>query len=480
MNFKILLRRLTAALAAMMILMTSAQAEAFTAIVTAKSTKLYADEACTWNIDSLPMATVVTVNSSENGVAKITLSDDREGYASEKDIKSIKSLAKPAAAAKNTYAYKSASTSAKSVKVKKGTQLNVLATNGSWAMVEKSGAIAYMKKSHLTMKDAAEKEETPEKDENIIETAQATINRNTYVYQKASTSSKKLKVKKGMEVTLLTVDVKWAKIQNGSAVAYIKTEYLTVTEPEKDPETEPEEKDENGTVLIETFSAKVTADSLRVYEKANTDSTCLGSVKKGTVVTVHAYNSNGWAYIELNGSKGYAQISGMERVDTSIPETQPTPEPDAKDYINDESLSVEKRVYLFLTREMGLNTAAACGVLANIEKESSFRVTAGSYDGGYGLVQWTGGRNTRLQNWCAEKGYAHDTLEGQLWYLKYELEGSYKKTLTYLKGVANAPEGAYDAGYYFCYNFEVPANRATRSVQRGNLAKDSYWQKYAA
>ena len=90
--------------------------------------------------------------------------------------------------------------------------------------------------------------------------------------------------------------------------------------------------------------------------------TMLEDMKKGKIVTVHAYNSNGWAYIELDGSKGYAQISDMERVDTSIPESEPTKAPDVKDYINDESLSVEKRVYLFLTQELGLNTAAACGV----------------------------------------------------------------------------------------------------------------------
>ena len=478
MNFKNLMRRLAALLASMTILIASANAEAFSAIVTAKSMKLYADEACTWNIDALPMATRVTVESSANGVARITVGD-REAYAAEKDMESIKSLAKPATANKNTYAYRSASTSSKSVKVKKGTKLNVLLTKGSWSLVERKGALAYMKKSHLTLAGGGDAQEEPN-EEVIVETAQATVNRNTYVYQKPSTSSKKLKVKKGMKVTLLTVDGKWAKVQNGSAVAYMNKDHLTVVEPEKDPETEPEVEAEDGTILIETFSAKVTADSMRVYEKASKDSTCLGSVKKGRIVTVHAYNSNGWAYIELDGSRGYALISDMERVEENAPETEPTPVPDAKDYINDESLSVEKRVFLFLTREMGLNTAGACGVLANIEKESSFRVTAGSYDGGYGLVQWTGGRNTRLRNWCAENGYDHATLEGQLWFLKYELEGSYKKILTYLRGVADAPEGAYDAGYYFCYNFEVPANRAVRSVQRGNLAKDSYWVKYTA
>lgn len=471
MNFKKFVRRAAAFMAAMVILISSAQAESFSAIVTSKNMKVYADEARTWNIGSLPMTTVVTVESYANGVAKITVGD-HEGYAAVSDMAAIASLAKAATVNRDTYVYQSASAKSKSLKVRKGMALNVLATNGQWAMVENSGAIAYMNKAHLTMK--ADEEESSDET-----TTKATINRSTYVYQKPSTSSKKLKVKKGMEVVLVAVNGQWAKVQNGTAVAYMKKDHLTVVEPEEDSTEEPDATDEDGTILIETFSAKVVADSMRVYSKADTGSTCLGSVKKGTVVTVHAYNSNGWAYIELNGNKGYAQISNLERVDTSLPEAEPTQTPTVDSYISDESLSVEKRIFLFLTQEMGLNTAGACGVLANIEKESSFRVTAASYDGGYGIVQWTGGRNTRLKNWCKEKGYDYKTLDGQLWYLKYELEGSYKKILTYLKGVENSPAGAYDAGYYFCYNFKIPANRATRSVQRGNLAKDSYWQKYA-
>jgi len=113
-----------------------------------------------------------------------------------------------------------------------------------------------------------------------------------------------------------------------------------------------------------------------------------------------------------------------------------------------------------------------------VEKECSFRVTAASYDGGYGIVQWTASRNTRLKNWCKSKGYDYKTLEGQLWYLKYELENHYTKIYKYMQSVANTPAGAYEAGYYFCYNFEIPANRAANSVARGNLAKDKYWQRY--
>ena len=40
-----------------------------------------------------------------------------------------------------------------------------------------------------------------------------------------------------------------------------------------------------------------------------------------------------------------------------------------------ERLAVEREVYDFLTGELNLSTAAACGVLANIEHESNFQPT---------------------------------------------------------------------------------------------------------
>ena len=128
---------------------------------------------------------------------------------------------------------------------------------------------------------------------------------------------------------------------------------------------------------------------------------------------------------------------------------------------------------------MGLNSAAACGILSNIYYESSFRPTALNSSGGsYGICQWTGSRKTRLQNYCKNNGYDYTTLTGQLYYLKYELENHYTATLRYMRGVSNSASGAYDAGYYWCYHFEVPANRASVSVKRGNRARDTYWSKY--
>lgn len=140
--------------------------------------------------------------------------------------------------------------------------------------------------------------------------------------------------------------------------------------------------------------------------------------------------------------------------------------------------TTEGKIYNYLTGTMGLNTAGACGILANIEKESNFGVTKKEVGGGgYGLVQWTGGRLTNLKNWCNENDKKYDSLDGQLGFLAHELNNSYSSTLQKLKAVDNTETGAYQAGYYFCYNYERPANYVKRSQERGELAK-TYFNKY--
>lgn len=142
-------------------------------------------------------------------------------------------------------------------------------------------------------------------------------------------------------------------------------------------------------------------------------------------------------------------------------------------------------VYKFLTNELGFNSAAACGIMANIEHESNFDSTGVIVDSNGllsgGLCQWNGSRFSSLKNFCNKNGYDYLSVKGQLKYLEYELSSNYYKHIyNYLKGVSNSSSGAYDAAYYWCYYFEVPQNRATSAKQRGNSAKNSYWPKYSS
>lgn len=136
----------------------------------------------------------------------------------------------------------------------------------------------------------------------------------------------------------------------------------------------------------------------------------------------------------------------------------------------------EKKAFTFFTETMGLNPAAACGIMANINAESGFTPDITGGGGSYGICQWLGVRKTRLQNWCSRKGYNYTTLNGQLRFLQYELKTYFPSVNNYLKNVGNTASGAYKAAYYFCYYFEAPANPSSTSAYRGSLAKSTYWK----
>ena len=73
----------------------------------------------------------------------------------------------------STRAYKSASTSSRSVGVAKGTKLTLLSTSGSWAKVSYKGKTGYIPLKYL----------------NATTRIPAYVNKNTYVYKSASSSS---------------------------------------------------------------------------------------------------------------------------------------------------------------------------------------------------------------------------------------------------------------------------------------------------
>ncbi|MBR3928912.1 MAG: hypothetical protein IKJ65_07935 [Clostridia bacterium] len=284
------------------------------------------------------------------------------------------------------------------------------------------------------------------------------------VYSKPSYSASHVTVKKGTTMYLLQYENSiCAMVEKDGNIGYIHVDDIKKVAPAA---VEKEETAVSG-ITYENFQARVKSSSVKVYAKASTSSKYLGSVKKGVVVNVSAYGK-GWAYIELNGNKGYAKISGLERIY------------DQNSYLTDASLTNEQIVYQFIVKEMKLNKAAACGIIANIKYESGFRTDAlGDNGRSYGICQWFSTRWNRLTTFCAKNGYSPDTLEGQLWFMKYELEKHYPMVLNYLKNnVFENEQGAYDAAWYFCYHYEGPANRASVSKTRANYAKNTVWDRY--
>lgn len=162
-----------------------------------------------------------------------------------------------------------------------------------------------------------------------------------------------------------------------------------------------------------------------------------------------------------------------------------TTEPDI--YISEQAGNQNaSTIFSFLTKNCGFNSAAACGILANIECESGFNPNIwGDKDTSYGICQWHGPRLAAMQNWCSQNGYSWQTLTGQMYYLRQELSANNSAYLyngltikNMMRGCANTSDGAYDAGYTWCYHYEVPADKNGVSSARGNKARSKYWPQF--
>ena len=146
-----------------------------------------------------------------------------------------------------------------------------------------------------------------------------------------------------------------------------------------------------------------------------------------------------------------------------------------------EEISVQQIVYDYLTEELELCPAAAAGIMGNVMIECGFdpdlEVIDTNDKPSYGLMMWNGSRYESLKKWCAENGYEKSDPEGQLGWLKWELNNTEKKAYRLMKEIPNTIEGAARAAILWASDFE----RCTRTSYglRVYYALNNYWQKYA-
>ncbi len=362
--------------------------------------------------------------------------------------------------------YENADLSGRSAKIEKYAIVTLVSASGGVSKVEYKGYTGYMDSSAIGAIDTS----------SSIEAVFAVDGR---AYELATTSSKSVKVSAGTTVNVLLAANGCALIEKNGYLCYTRVRYLTAVGDSADPTPEPTSSPTvsptatatpEPEVVYEEFDAIVTDASLKIYASVKSGAEVIGTLAKDTVVTVTAYTDS-VARVSYGGGVGYCLVSGLTKY--------VAPDPTADDVFADSSLSNEEKIFYFLVYEMDFNTAGACGVLANIDCESGFRPTAvNSSSGAYGICQWLGGRKTNLQNYCASNGYDSDSLEGQLWFLKYELTNKYPSVLSSMKSVDDSAQGAYDAGYHWCYYFEIPGNRSSTSAKRGAIARDEFWPEY--
>lgn len=120
-----------------------------------------------------------------------------------------------------------------------------------------------------------------------------------------------------------------------------------------------------------------------------------------------------------------------------------------------EITDVEPYVYQYL-RNSGFTKEGACAVMGIIKAESGFNPNAENpNDGGFGLIQWTYGRRTNLENWCSQNGLDYRTKEAQMKFFVYELQAVYSNSAGYAYPVYETLVSSNDLSYcvemFFCH-----------------------------
>ena len=129
--------------------------------------------------------------------------------------------------------YRTASSSADHVKMKKGTEVTVTAVKGKWAKVKVSGKTGYMPTKYLSKtsssKSGSAKSSSSSSSKKSASRTAAYVSKDTYVYKKASSSSSKRAISANTKVYVVGKSDGWCKVQNssGSATGYVKSGCLS-------------------------------------------------------------------------------------------------------------------------------------------------------------------------------------------------------------------------------------------------------------
>ena len=315
-GYKRTIKRLTALAVALLLTLPCAApalADAFAAVVTADSMAVYQEASMSTPQGSLPKNTVVRITGFSTTIAKISYNGNT-GYAKVSDMKRLDETAKKAVVSAAAPVYKEPEETSQSVLVKAGTQLNLLARSGEWAMVEKNGYVGYVKGEFVTEADETGAVPAATTSNGVtVRTFDAVALEKTKVYKTASEKGRVLgTLKAGTQVTVkATSSDGWACVEMNGKYGFCKLASLregaAAAQLPEATQTAPTGK-----------SGAVTSKTLAVYKEASKKSRKLGTLKKGQIVNV-LDTQNGWAYIELNGQYGYCAAKGIATDDSGIP-----------------------------------------------------------------------------------------------------------------------------------------------------------------
>lgn len=120
----------------------------------------------------------------------------------------------------------------------------------------------------------------------------------------------------------------------------------------------------------------------------------------------------------------------------------------------------------------GFTKEQAAGIVGNLMQESgggTFDLDINAINGGaQGIAQWQDSRLTDLRNFQRDRFNGEDTLDSQLAFLVYEMQGNEKGAYNQIKGTNNARDAAYATDKYY------ERSAGTERGKRMDYAEEAY------
>lgn len=145
-------------------------------------------------------------------------------------------------------------------------------------------------------------------------------------------------------------------------------------------------------------------------------------------------------------------------------------------YLRLSEMKINAQYLLNAFLEKGWTKEAICGMLGNMQSESSINpgiwesLDEGNMSGGFGLVQWTPA--SKYTNWADSNGYSWGDIEGQINRIVYEVENGLQWISTSsfpmtFEEFTKSTDTPYNLAMVFIANYERPLepNQPIRGTQ---------------
>ncbi len=227
------------------------------------------------------------------------------------------------------------------------------------------------------------------------------------------------------------------------------------------------------------YGARAAQYLLSKFESISID----GAFGNGSASTARTFQSKmGLSSDGIIGPTAWQYLFGYN----AYPSGQDTPAPSGTIYCSNSYLSmsqmkVNAQYILDYLRARGWTKNAVCGMLGNMQTESTINpgiwegLKSGNTSRGFGLVQWTPA--TKYFTWADNNNLSRNSIDSQLQRIIYEKDHGeqFYATPTYnmtFKQFATSTSSASYLACVFLHNYERPAN-SNQDQTRGNQA--TYW-----